>query len=144
CRHCGQRRPTLHAIRNARAGSGRCSIREWNRLMNHYDTRETRDPAYRERDLMARLPAQVAHAKANAPAFAKLLANIEANDVSTREALARLPVTRKSELLELQKASRPFGGFAAVRWGAACKRVFASPGPLYEPEAARPDYYRLA
>ena len=109
-----------------------------------YDTRETRDPDERERDLMARLPLQIAHAKANAPAFAKLLADVEAGTVSSREALARLPVTRKSELLELQKASRPFGGFAAARWGAACRRVFASPGPLYEPEAARPDYYRLA
>jgi phenylacetate-CoA ligase len=63
--------------------------------------------------------------------------------VSTREALARLPVTRKSELLDLQKASRPFGGFAATRWGAAL-RVFASPGPIYEPEGSRPDYWRLA
>jgi len=53
-------------------------------------------------------------------------------------------VTRKSELLELQKAARPFGGFAAARWGAGCRRVFASPGPLYEPEGARLDYYRLA
>ncbi|PKO51284.1 MAG: AMP-dependent synthetase, partial [Betaproteobacteria bacterium HGW-Betaproteobacteria-21] len=60
------------------------------------------------------------------------------------EALARLPVIRKSELLEQQKRARPFGGFSAVRWGAACKRVFSSPGPLYEPEGARPDYYRLA
>ena len=48
---------------------------------------------------------------------------------STRAtALARLPVTRKSELLELQQKSRPFGGLAATRWGAA-RRVFASPGP---------------
>src|SRR5204862_7609074 len=47
------------------------------------------------------------------------------------------------ELLLLQKADRPFGGFAATRWGEA-RRVFASPGPLYEPEGARADYWRLA
>ncbi len=112
--------------------------------MNFYDSGETRDPAERERDLLARLPAQIAHAKACAPAFATLLAGVDAATVTSREALARLPVIRKSELLERQKAARPFGGFAAARWGADCPRVFASPGPLYEPEGARPDYYRLA
>ncbi|THF61362.1 phenylacetate--CoA ligase family protein [Pseudothauera rhizosphaerae] len=112
--------------------------------MDHYDTLETRPHAEREADLFARLPAQLAHAKAHAPAFAALLADIDPAAVTTREALARLPVTRKSELLERQKAARPFGGFAAVRWGQDCRRVFASPGPLYEPEGARPDYYRLA
>lgn len=112
--------------------------------MKHYDTRETRDPQQRERDLLTRLPAQIAHAKANAPAFAKLLAEVDPESVTTRETLAGLPVIRKSELLELQKAARPFGGFAAVKWGRDCRRVFASPGPLYEPESARIDYYRLA
>ncbi|NMG76197.1 phenylacetate--CoA ligase family protein [Aromatoleum diolicum] len=112
--------------------------------MTFYDARETRDPAERERELMARLPAQIAHAKANAPAFARLLEGVEPAAVTSREVLARLPVTRKSELLEHQKAARPFGGFSTARWGAGCRRVFASPGPLYEPEGARPDYYRLA
>lgn len=112
--------------------------------MNFHDTRETRDPEARERELMVRLPAQIAHARAAAPAFGRLLADVDPDSVTSREALATLPVTRKSELLELQKAARPFGGFSAVGWGAACRRVFASPGPLYEPEGARPDYYRLA
>ncbi|OYD52676.1 AMP-dependent synthetase [Thauera propionica] len=112
--------------------------------MNFYDTRETRPPEARERELMERLPAQIAHARAGAPAFGRLLADVEPDSVTSRSALATLPVTRKSELLEMQKAARPFGGFAAVGWGSACRRVFASPGPLYEPEGARPDYYRLA
>ncbi|NMG43913.1 AMP-binding protein [Aromatoleum toluvorans] len=112
--------------------------------MNYYDARETRDPAERERELMARLPAHIAHAQANAPAFAALLEGVDPATVTSREALARLPVTRKSELVERQKASRPFGGFAATKWGPTCRRVFASPGPLYEPESARPDYYRIA
>ncbi len=112
--------------------------------MDFHDTRETRDPEARERELLARLPAQIAHARAAAPAFGRLLADVDPDSVTSREALATLPVTRKSELLEMQKAARPFGGFSAVGWGAACRRVFASPGPLYEPEGARPDYYRLA
>ncbi|HQA10190.1 AMP-binding protein [Zoogloea sp.] len=112
--------------------------------MNYYDARETRDPSERERDLLARLPAQIAHAQAKTAAFAKLLADVDPATVSSREALAALPVIRKSELLELQKTARPFGGFAAVRWGSGCARVFASPGPIYEPEGTRRDYWRLA
>ena len=112
--------------------------------MDFHDTRETRDPEARERELLCRLPAQIAHARAAAPAFGRLLGDVDPDSVTSREALATLPVTRKSELLEMQKAARPFGGFSAVGWGTACRRVFASPGPLYEPEGARPDYYRLA
>ena len=112
--------------------------------MTHYDARETRDPAERERDLLARLPAQVAHARSSAPAFARLLADVDPATINSREALATLPVTRKSELLERQKGARPFGGFAAAGWGRMTARVFASPGPIYEPEGNRPDYWRLA
>ncbi len=116
-------------------------------MPSHFDTLELRAPAVRERDLFLRLPAQVAHAKANAPAYAKLLTGVEPASIASRAALATLPVTRKSELLERQKANRPFGGFAATGWGShvnRAQRVFASPGPLYEPETTRPDYWRLA
>jgi phenylacetate-CoA ligase len=116
-------------------------------MAEHFDTLETRDPELRERTLLALLPHHIAHAKASAPAFARILRAVDPAAVNTRAALAQLPVTRKSELLELQKASRPFGGFAAARWGAQAAgpaRVFASPGPIYEPEGRRPDYWRLA
>jgi len=112
-------------------------------MADHFDTLETRDPALREREQLLALPRQIAHAKAHAPAFARILADTDAAAITTRAALARLPVTRKSELLELQKASRPFGGFAAARRGEAL-RVFVSPGPIYEPEGRGPDYWRLA
>jgi phenylacetate-CoA ligase len=110
---------------------------------DHFDALETRAPELRERAQFAELPRQVAHAQSAAPAFAKILAGVDAAAVTSRAALARLPVTRKSELLEIQKRSRPFGGFAATGWG-GMRRVFASPGPIYEPEGARPDYWRLA
>ena len=84
---------------------------------SHYDALETRDPETRERAILERLPRQVAHAKAHAPAFAALLAGVDPAAVTTRDALARLPLTRKSELGERQKASRPFGGYAAHAWG---------------------------
>jgi len=112
-------------------------------VTEHFDTLETRDPEVRERALLAALPRQLVHAKTHAPAFARILAGIDAAAVTSRAALARLPVTRKSELLELQMAARPFGGFAALARGEAA-RMFASPGPIYELESRRPDHWRLA
>ena len=112
-------------------------------MADHFDTLETRDPEIREREVFAALRRQIAQAKANAPAFARLLTGVDAAAITTRAALAALPVTRKSALLDLQKADRPFGGLAATRWGDAA-RVFASPGSIYEPEGRRADYWRLA
>ena len=121
-------------------------------MTDHYDLRETRDPRAREADLLARLATQVAHAQAAAPAFSELLRDIDAASITTRAALARLPVTRKHELLERQKALRAsdvFGGYSAIGWGPAAAdarralRVFSSPGPIYEPEGRGTDYWRM-
>jgi len=112
-------------------------------MAQHYDSLETRDPEQRETAAFVALRAQIAHAKKHSPAFGRILADVDADAIVDRAALARVPITRKSELLELQQANRPFGGFSATRWGDAA-RVFASPGPLYEPEGRRPDYWRLA
>ncbi len=109
----------------------------------YYDALETRDPEARERALMTALPQQVAHAKRQAPYFAALLQDIEPHAVTSREALAELPVTRKSQLIALQKKAPPFGGLAAAAPGALA-RVFMSPGPIYDPEGRRPDYWRMA
>jgi phenylacetate-CoA ligase len=114
---------------------------------SHYDSLETRQTAQREADLMAALPKQVAHAQKNAPAFAASLAGVDAASISSRAALAQLPVIRKHELLaqqQAQRASQVFGGFAAIGFGKAMPRVFASPGTIYEPEGARADYWRMA
>lgn len=122
-------------------------------MNDFYDALETRAPAEREAALMAALAQQIGHARANAPAFAVSLAAVEARSIDSRAALATLPVVRKNELLERQRAADAvdvFGGFSALQWGAArpararALKVFASPGPLYEPEGARPDYWRMA
>jgi phenylacetate-CoA ligase len=116
-------------------------------MSDYFDTLETRDPAQREAQLMAALPRQVAHAQQHAPAFALILAGIDAGSVDSREALARLPVTRKPELLERQKALRaqdPFGGFSTLVRGPQMPHIFASPGPIYEPDGTQPDYWRAA
>jgi phenylacetate-CoA ligase len=118
-------------------------------MSNFHDALETRSAAEREAALMAALPAQIAHAQQHTAAYASLLAGVNAAEVNSRAALARLPVTRKYELLERQKASRAaggdaFGGFSALVRGPAMSRIFASPGPIYEPEGAGKDYWRTA
>src|SRR5215213_461127 len=72
-----------------------------------YNSREARSPAEREADLFARLPA-VLEAAMRAPAYAERLKGIDPRSIASREALARLPVLRKSELPALQKADPPF------------------------------------
>jgi len=118
-------------------------------MSQHFDALESRAPHLREAALMAALPGQIAHAKTHAPAFTALLADVNAASVNSRAALAQLPVIRKSELLERQKAARAaggsvFGGFSAVGFGKAMPRVFASPGTIYEPEGTSSDYWRMA
>jgi phenylacetate-CoA ligase len=111
------------------------------------DALETRAPAEREAALLAALPAQIAHARTASPAFAEILAGINPATITSRAALAALPVTRKSELLARQQAQRAqnvFGGFSTIGFGAAMPRVFSSPGPMYEPEGTRRDYWRMA
>jgi len=105
----------------------------------HYDTLETRDPQERERALLAALPQQVA----NAPYFTALFEDVDPRVVNSRAALAKLPVTRKSALLALQKDRPPFGGLAATP-PSQLARVFMSPGPIYDPEGRRSDYWRIA
>jgi phenylacetate-CoA ligase len=106
-----------------------------------YDALEARDPQARERALMAALPAQLAHAKKSARGWARILAEVEPAAVTDRAALARLPVTRKSDLMALQKADPPLGGLAAV---ARPAKLFVSPGPIHDPEGPGPDWWRTA
>ncbi len=112
---------------------------------------ELRSAAVREAALMAALPGLVAAAQA-LPAYAERLAGVAPAQITSRAALARVPVTRKHELFERQQASRgsdPFGGFSAIGWTAQralrpARRVFQSPGPIYEPEGHATDYWRTA
>src|SRR4051812_25240315 len=92
---------------------------------------------------MAQLPRVIAAAKENAPFYRERLAKVRPEDVIDRRALVDLPLTRKSDLIEMQRQNPPFGGLAAVPV-AALARIFGSPGPIYEPEARRPDFFRMA
>ncbi|NHC06439.1 phenylacetate--CoA ligase family protein [Azonexus fungiphilus] len=111
--------------------------------MSYYDPLETRDPAAREADLMGKLRSQLAHAKRASAYYAQALADIDPAACGSRQALAALPLTRKRDLIDLQKATPPFGGLNALAKGEA-RRVFASPGPIYELQGGEADHWRMA
>jgi phenylacetate-coenzyme A ligase PaaK-like adenylate-forming protein len=111
-------------------------------MTDHYDTLETRNPTEREADLFSRLPSVLRQAMA-APAYAERLQGIDPTTVTSRAALARLPVLRKSDLPALHKTSPPFGGFVSGAPG-SFGRLFTSPGPIFEPESIRADPWRGA
>ncbi|MBL8380711.1 MAG: AMP-binding protein [Burkholderiales bacterium] len=112
-------------------------------MTTHYDTLEVRLPAEREAALLRALPAQIANAKNHTAAYARLLAAVDATAITSRAALAGLPVTRKSQLKDMQREALPFGGFVVPAPGRV-RRIYMSPGPIYEPEARRDDYWRTA
>jgi len=108
-----------------------------------YDDLETRSPEQRERDLFSALAAHIRHAQEDAPYFAKMLAGIDPDSVTDRNTLARLPVTRKSDLVSLQREAPPLGGLTAVAPGKLA-RIFQSPGPTYDAEGFGRDWWRTA
>ncbi len=107
-----------------------------------FDELETRDPAERKARLLEALALQVAHAADKAPHYAGLLADVDPRAIEGYAAFSALPVTRKSDLKELQSVASPFGGMTTVAPGELA-RIFVSPGPIYDPEGDRVDYWRL-
>jgi phenylacetate-CoA ligase len=108
-----------------------------------FDSLEARRPEEREVALMTALPGLLAHAKQQASGWARILKDVEAAAVTSRAALAGLPVTRKSDLAELQKAMPPLGGLNATPVEKLAK-LFVSPGPVYDPEGQGKDWWRTA
>jgi phenylacetate-CoA ligase len=109
----------------------------------YYDPLETREPEQRDVELLAALPGLLRHALESAPGLAAHLAGTDPDAVLSFPALATLPLLRKEELHGLQHARPPFGGITATALGQLAK-VFVSPGPIFEPEGTRPDYWRFA
>ncbi len=111
-------------------------------MSKHYDALETRDPTMREREQFARMPELVTRAMI-APGWAKQLAGIDPKTVTSRAALAKLPLLRKSDLLARQKENPPFGGFNVTPPGKV-RRLLMSPGPIFEPEGESKDFWGAA
>lgn len=111
-------------------------------MNNLLDALEARDPEQRERELMAQLPQLIARAQ-QAPGWARILAGVQAADIVSRSALAQLPVTRKSDLKDLQAQDSPFGGLTTTP-ARELRRLFMSPGPIFDPEGRGEDWWRFA
>ncbi len=125
-------------------------------MTTYFEERERASASEREQALLSRLAPALKRARERAPAVAAQLQGLNLDAFGDLSSLAQIPVVRKSELLQAQLAmrqgaagqqlpavSRIFGGFSAIGWGEAA-RVFASPGPIYEPESKRPDYWGFA
>lgn len=112
-------------------------------MAEHYDALEIRDPNAREADLFGRLPGFLSDAVARMPGLAKWLEGHDVSKMRDRASLAKLPVLRKAELMQFQRNDPPFGGFADLgsRRG---KRIYLSPGPIWEPEADGVDHWQCA
>lgn len=108
-----------------------------------YDDLETRSPDDREQALMSALPNQIALAVERSTYYSNLLNGIDPPSIDSRSALAQLPVTRKSDLIDRQDTDPPFGGLNAVPL-AEVPLIFQSPGPIYEPGGDSPDFWRFA
>jgi phenylacetate-CoA ligase len=108
----------------------------------YFDALETQDPAAREAGLMQQLAGFIDAAIAHAPGWARHFEGMRENGlIESRADLARLPLLRKSDLAELQKAHPPFGGFVTTK---PVARIMVSPAPIYEPQPAGPDPWRMA
>ena len=101
-------------------------------MTDYYDTLEIREPAARACEQFAGLPEIIARAM-TAPGWARHLKGINAKSVTSRAALAKLPVLRKSDIAALQKTDPPFGGLNVTPPGKV-HRLLMSPGPIFEPE----------
>ena len=108
-----------------------------------YDDLETRDPAQREAAVFAALPVHIRNARDKAPYYAMLLSDVDPEQITDRAALAALPVTRKSDLVNIQSAGDPLGGMTTLPAG-QMKRIFQSPGPTYDIEGDGPDWWGMA
>ncbi len=99
-----------------------------------FDILETMTPGAREKYVQQRLRETIENAYANAPAARAVLdkAGVSPDEIRSVRDLERLPVTRKADLIELQRANPPYGGFLAIG-PEEVERVFISPGPIYEP-----------
>ena len=108
-----------------------------------YDALETRDPALREEQQFDELKKQLHNARDHAPAYAAILADVDFASVNDRITLAAIPLTRKSDIAKRQSELPPLGGYAAAPMD-SFYNVFASPGGIFEPGAARDDYWNFA
>ncbi len=112
-------------------------------MSEFYDSLETRSADERSQAQLEAIREQIRHVQNNTEAYSESLKGINADDITDATSFSTLPLTRKSELIELQQAQRPFGGYTTSN-ASFHSHVFASPGPIYEPGFAVADFWRFA
>ncbi|AAZ28700.1 phenylacetate--CoA ligase family protein [Colwellia psychrerythraea] len=110
-------------------------------MKQYFYERECQNPELREQSLLERLPSFITYAKQECQHYGQILQHIDADKITSRELLAQLPITRKSDLMKLQAKNSPLGGLNANK--ANIGRIFQSPGPIYDPENTSDDWWRL-
>jgi phenylacetate-CoA ligase len=110
--------------------------------VEYYDELETRDPREREATLLSLLPGQIENAKNNTSGWADILSDVYPPDIASRDSLAKLPITRKSELSERQASYPPLGQLLAAKVN-ELSWIFCSPGPIFEPGLKDGDFWRM-
>jgi len=110
-------------------------------MTRFFDDLETRSTDERDASLAEALPEQIKRARA-LPGYGAALSEVVPGDVTDRDALARLPVLRKSDLGAAQAAALPLGGLT-TREMTGFAHVFQSPGPIYEPGGDGHDWWRM-
>jgi phenylacetate-CoA ligase len=109
----------------------------------HFDKLEARAPELRERALFKDLRAILRGSRPRAAALRKQLQGIKIEEIKTRADLAKIPVTRKSDLVQLQADDPPFGGLTAAK-ASGMRRLLVSPGPIFEPDGHGKDWWGAA
>ena len=109
--------------------------------MSFFDDLETRSADQRATDLALALPAQIANAQ-KLGGNANALGRVDASSIQTVGDLARLPVLRKSDLVQAQSENGPLGGYGALKTHEFA-HIFQSPGPIYEPGGVGHDWWRI-
>ncbi|MBT8437043.1 MAG: AMP-binding protein [Gammaproteobacteria bacterium] len=112
-------------------------------MSEYYDSLETRSSEERNQAQLEAIREQIRHAQDNTVAYSESLNDIDADEITDAASFSAIPLTRKSELIELQRTQGPFGGYTANNTSFN-SHVFASPGPIYEPGFAVADFWRFA
>ncbi len=110
-------------------------------MITFYQQKENISATVREQSLFSQLPEFIDFVKQHSSYYQGLLASFDANAVDSRAQLAKLPITRKSDLLRLQKQRPPLAGLNTEN--GTISRIFQSPGPIYDPENCQQDWWRM-
>ena len=96
------------------------------KMNDFFDELETRESEVREAQQFGQLREQLRYAKANIPAYADLLREVDPEEITDRTALSGLAVTRKSEMGKAQAKLPPLGGYTNTEFTPRSTSLFGA------------------